>query len=146
MSVKREFSAGGIVYRRQKGKLQWLLVKHSSYQKWGFPKGRIGDQQKETAEETARREVQEEGGVKAKIIQKIPQKVQYFYVADGQKIFKTVTFYLMEYQSGNPANHDWEMADARWFTTQEAKKHLGFKNEKEVFKAAQKLLQEISKK
>lgn len=142
--VKKEFSTGGIVYKKQKGRSPvWLLVQHASHKKWCFPKGLIGDVvDGESGEQTALREVEEEGGVKAKIIAKVPEKVQYFYVLKGERIFKTVTFYLMEYLSGDPAKHDWEMMAAGWFTGRQAEKKLGFESERKVFKVAQRLLKE----
>ncbi|MBI2335051.1 NUDIX hydrolase, partial [Candidatus Daviesbacteria bacterium] len=64
--MKREFSAGGIVFNK---KGQVLLTKHSQNHHWSFPKGLIDPGQ--TPQEAAVREVKEEGGVEAKIVEKI---------------------------------------------------------------------------
>lgn len=48
------------------------------------------------------------------------------------KIFKTVSFYLAEYISGDPKNHGWEMEDTGWFALAEALKLMSFKKEKEA--------------
>jgi 8-oxo-dGTP diphosphatase len=146
-----EHSAGGVVYKilktknqkqktkNQKQKILWLLVKHSGYHKWVLPKGLV--EEGEDPKKTALREVKEEGGVKAKIIKKIPFEVKYFYYRAGEKVFKKVDFYLMEYQSGDIKNHDWEMEAVEWVDYEEGLRRLAFKGEKKVFQEAQKLLE-----
>lgn len=49
---------------------------------------------------------------------------------------KTVTFYLMEYVSGDPKDHGWEMEDAGWFSYKEAMEKLSFDGEKEALRRA----------
>ncbi len=128
--MKREFSAGGIVFNK---KGQVLLTKHSQNHHWGFPKGLIEEGQK--SEEAALREVKEEGGVEAKILGKIGYS-KYIYTFEKEKIFKVVTYFLMEYISGNPKDHDWEMEDAGWFSPDEALKTLSFSQDKNLLKQA----------
>ncbi len=128
--MKREFSAGGIVFNK-KGEV--LLTRHSQNHHWGFPKGLIEQGQK--SEETALREVKEEGGVEAKILDKVGYS-KYIYTFNNEKIFKVVTYFLMEYISGSPKDHDWEMEDAGWFTPDEALKTLSFSQDKELLKKA----------
>lgn len=137
---KREYSAGGVVYQRPK--LLWLLVKHSGYHKWVLPKGLV--EKGEDPVDTALREVEEEGGVKAKLIARIPQEVKYFYFQDGYRISKQVDFYLMEYQSGEIANHDWEMEDALWLPYEEAINKLAFDSERKVLEKAREMVGDSS--
>ena len=127
--MKREFSAGGIVFNKNKV----LLTKHSQNHHWGFPKGLI--EKGHTSEETALREVKEEGGVEAEILEKIGYS-KYMYTFEGEKIFKVVTYYLMKYVSGDPKDHDWEMEDAGWFSPEEALKTLSFSQDKNLLKQA----------
>lgn len=135
--MKVETSAGGLVHKKG----LWLLIQHSGYKHWGFPKGHIGDTQKgESMEDAAVREVEEEGGVKAKIITKIPDKIEYFFRLKGQLIKKSLYYYLMEYESGDPANHDHEVSEAKFVTKDEAMKLLSFKTDKEALKKALSLL------
>jgi 8-oxo-dGTP pyrophosphatase MutT (NUDIX family) len=161
--VKQEYSAGGCVYRLGEGKRLWLLGVHSGYHKWVLPKGLI--EAGETAPVTALREVEEEMGVKAKIIGKEPIFIEkYTYQADfkeetgsrrrvatyqenpsfakaseGQRavVNKTVTFYLMEWVEGDPKNHDFEMEEAGWFGYEEALGKLSFEGEKAALRLAQ---------
>lgn len=128
--MKREFSAGGIVFNNQN---QVLLAKHSQNKHWSFPKGWIEEGQ--TSKEAAIREVKEEGGVEAEIIEKVGD-TKYVYTLNGEKIFKVVVYFLMKYLSGDPKDHDWEMEDAGWYSVDEALKTLDFSRDKELLKKA----------
>lgn len=128
--MKREFSAGGIVFN-EKGEV--LITKHSLNHHWGFPKGWIEEGQ--TIEEAAVREVREEGGVEAAIRGKVGY-TKYIYTRADEKVFKVVTYFLMEYISGDPKDHDFEMEDAGWFTTEGALKTLDFSRDKDLLKKA----------
>ncbi|MCL5676112.1 MAG: NUDIX domain-containing protein [Patescibacteria group bacterium] len=144
---KKEFSSGGIVYRNVSGKTEWLVVQHSQHKGWIFPKGLIGDTKDgETAKETAVREVEEEGGINAKIVLDKPFVTNYFYTFNGQKIFKTVSFYLMEYLSGDTNDHDWEVLDAKWLSTGDVRKTLTFPADKQLFAKAVIALNKIRQK
>lgn len=61
------------------------------------------------------------------------------------KVFKTVSFYLAEYVSGDPKDHDWEMEEAGWYDYDKALKLLAFKGEKEALEKAFQTLQELEK-
>jgi ADP-ribose pyrophosphatase YjhB (NUDIX family) len=142
MKNKVEISAGGIVYKKLKSNVVWLIGQHSKHKGWGFPKGFIGDNFKdETMETAALREVEEEGGVKAKIVDdKKTIKMEYLYRFKGTLVIKTVYYYLMEYVSGDPKNHDWEMSDAKFVSADQVRKTLSYKSDREAFEKAVKLL------
>lgn len=129
----REFSAGGVVFKDGK----WLIIRPAGTKRWQLTKGSID--KKETTRQTALREVKEEGGVKAEIIEKIGQ-TQYFFVLKGEKIFKTVTFYLMRYLGDTRKGHDWEVEEAIFVPYKEALEKLSFKDDKEILKKARSLL------
>lgn len=128
--MKREFSAGGIVFNNED---KVLITRHSQNHHWGFPKGWI--EQGQTIEEAAIREVREEGGVEAEIIDKVGH-TKYTYIWEREKVFKVVTYFLMKYISGDPKDHDWEMEDAGWFDVEEALKILSFSRDKSLLKKA----------
>jgi len=147
--MKREFSAGGIVYKKIKdqrskiktGKVLWLVCQHSQHKGWVFPKGLIGDKKDgESSEETAVREVEEETGVKANILAKLKDPATYFYTWKGEKRFKTVYYFLMEYISGDIKKHDFEMSAVEWWDEEKVKKELTYKSDKEAFRQALELL------
>lgn len=145
--MKFEISAGGIVYKNlpagRQGKPQpvWLLVRHAKNHHWGFPKGHIGDIKKgESMEQAALREVEEEGGVKATIIAKVPTEIEYFFKMKGELIKKNLYYYLMEYQSGDPKDHDHEISDARFMSEEELLDLLSFKTDKDAYGKAKDLM------
>jgi 8-oxo-dGTP pyrophosphatase MutT (NUDIX family) len=144
---KREISAGGIVYKKQDGRVFVLMImptkKDPNDKKftpsWTFPKGWIGDHGEETLEQAATREVREEGGVNAKVVSKLGES-KYFFNWQGENIFKTVHHYLLEYKDGNPEDHDEEVSEAKWFDLEEAGKLLKYKSDRDILAKAQELL------
>jgi 8-oxo-dGTP pyrophosphatase MutT (NUDIX family) len=146
--VKRELSAGGAVFKEEKGKTLWLIVqpKRDDPEKpihWRLAKGII--EKGESTEATALREVEEETGVKAEILAKIG-KTTYFYNFRDQKIFKIIIFFLMEFQTDTGNGVDGvEIAEEAWLPFKEAYKELTFDSEKKILKKAKELLEEKKK-
>jgi 8-oxo-dGTP diphosphatase len=94
-----------------------------------LPKGHPdGD---ETPEQAAAREVAEEAGVTAQLVEKLGD-VQYSYERGGRRVQKRVAFFLFEYQSGDLADHDHEIEDARWMPLEEAAEALTYAGEREM--------------
>lgn len=137
MPIKREFSAGGVVFKKDVEKILVVIYKPESRDTWQLPKGWIDEG--ETSQEAAVREVREEAGVEAEIIQKI-DTIKFFFNWEGQKILKTVTFYLMRYLSGNVEDHGWEAENAEWVEIDEAQGRLTFTSEKEIVGKAKELI------
>lgn len=140
--VKREFSAGGAVFRKSKD-IEWLLIKPRGSKKWRLPKGSI--EKGESARSAALREVWEETGIKAQIIEEL-DTIQYFYILKGSRFFKRVTFFLMESFGGNPKiDKRWthEVDKAAWFPSEEAVARLAFKSEKETLRKGTRFLVEV---
>lgn len=144
--VKREFSAGGAVFRRRVPRgldIEWLLIKPKGSKKWRLPKGSI--EKGESARSAALREVWEETGVRARIIEEL-DTIQYFYILKGSRFFKRVTFFLMESLGGNPRiDKRWahEVDKAVWFPSEEAVARLAFKSEKETLRKSTRFLAEV---
>lgn len=136
--AKFEESSGGIVYKKENSKTYILVTQHSAHHGWVFPKGLIDSG--EDKEKTAVREVKEEGGVEAKIIQEL-EPVEYFYKLEGQLIHKKVTYFLMEYIRGDINDHDWEMEAAEWLELSKVDERLSYKTDKQVFLKACEILQ-----
>lgn len=146
MKHKKEVSAGGIVFKRDTNNVLWLITQHSQHKGWSFPKGLVGDEHKEEPlGQAALREVQEEGGIKAKIIHPEPVKTEYKYRFEDFLVDKSVYYFLMEYVSGDPKNHDWEMSDAKLVTEEEVLEILTFKTDKEAFNAILELFKRVDK-
>jgi 8-oxo-dGTP pyrophosphatase MutT (NUDIX family) len=133
--VRREFSAGGVVVRRLKGRDVMAAIRPAGKPEgtWALPKGLIGPE--EAPELTALREVAEETGVVARPIVKLGD-VRYVYTWDGERVFKIVSFFLFRYSSGRlgdvPPEHAHEVADVRWLPLDEAPSLLAYKGEREM--------------
>ena len=94
-----------------------------------LPKGHPdGD---ESPEQAAAREVSEETGVNAELIDKLGD-VRYSYERSRRRIAKRVAFYLFEYRSGDLADHDHEIEQARWMPLAEARDALTYEGEREM--------------
>jgi len=130
LPLERIFSAGGIIFRVEGRGVRFLVTQHSGHKGWSFPKGQVEKGEKST--ETALREVKEETGVIAKIVEELG-KTQYFFYQDKKRIFKTVTWFLMEYQDEVEASHGWEVSDKRWLEAEEIEKQLTYKDDKEFW-------------
>jgi 8-oxo-dGTP pyrophosphatase MutT (NUDIX family) len=129
-----EESAGGVVV--QDGHVAVIVpVKRAADGRrvLGLPKGHPdGD---ETPEQAARREVAEETGTQAELIDELGV-VRYHYERRGRTIDKAVRFYLFRYLSGDLADHDHEIEEARWMPLEQAAAELTYAGEREMVRRA----------
>jgi 8-oxo-dGTP pyrophosphatase MutT (NUDIX family) len=138
-TVEREFSAGGIIVRRLRGR--WWLAAIRPQGKpegtWALPKGLIDPG--ETGAETAVREVAEETGLAGRLELKLGD-VRYVYARRGVRVFKVVSFFLLRWRGGRigelPAGMEREVAEARWLPLEEAPLLLAYGGERELAKKA----------
>jgi len=136
MATEQEFSCGGVVVRGTECIVIVPMRRAASgVQVLALPKGHPEDG--ESPADAALREVREEAGVEATVREKLGD-VRYWYQRDGLRIAKTVTFFLLEYVSGEPADHDHEVEHARWMGLDEAARSLTYEGEREM--AARALL------
>ncbi len=150
----REISAGGVVVRKASG--EWMVAVIEPQREppgpgaapekevLALPKGLVDG--KERPEEAALREVQEETGLTATIISKLAD-IKYVYVrswGDGERVFKIVSFYLLEYKGGEIGDIAEEMRvevkRALWIPLDEAARRLAYRGEREVVAKAQQYL------
>jgi 8-oxo-dGTP pyrophosphatase MutT (NUDIX family) len=139
--VKEQVSAGGVVYRGDKGSVEVVIVSVGGQNRWQLPKGLV--EAGENPESTAVREAREEGGVSSEAVQPI-ETIEYWYAGldNGIKVrfHKRVHFYLLRYLSGDTRDHDWEVNEARWVPIEDATSQLAFDNEKRVMERARELV------
>jgi ADP-ribose pyrophosphatase YjhB (NUDIX family) len=126
--LRREFSAGGVVIRDREEGLEIALVSPREGV-FSLPKGHPDPG--ETMKEAATREVLEETGVTAELQEKLGD-VRYWYRLHGERVLKTVTFYLFRYVSGSVADHDDEVVWAGWVPLEEAPEQLTYEGEREM--------------
>jgi len=105
-----------------------------------LPKGLVDAGEK--ALDAALREVREETGITAVPVTKLAD-IKYVYVrswGDGERVFKIVSFFLLQYQSGRIDDVTdamrIEVARAKWVRLEEAPKLLAYRGEKQMAKRA----------
>jgi 8-oxo-dGTP pyrophosphatase MutT (NUDIX family) len=137
--MRREFSAGGVLVRRLKGRWFVAAIRPGGKPEgtWALPKGLIN--RGESADATALREVTEETGVQATLVRKLGD-IRYVYTWAGERVFKVVSFYLLRYRGGRlgeltPA-HQHEVAEVRWLPLEEAPALLAYRGEREMVEQA----------
>jgi NADH pyrophosphatase NudC (nudix superfamily) len=79
--------------------------------------------------------VREEAGVVTSLVRELGE-VRYWYQRNGRRIPKLVTFFLFDYVSGDVADHDHEVEDARWMALADAEAQLSYKGEREMVRRA----------
>lgn len=131
--VKTEISSGGVIYRRNDGKIEIVLISTRGGRTLSLPKGLI--EPGENPEQAAIREVQEETGCRGEI-EDFLGKIEYWYSLEGAKIHKFVYYYLIKYTSGDVNLHDREVEQASWFDIEQAIEKASYENEREVIRLA----------
>jgi 8-oxo-dGTP pyrophosphatase MutT (NUDIX family) len=142
--MQREFSAGGVLVRRLGGR--WMLAAIRPGGKapgvWALPKGRIDEG--ESGEATALREVVEETGAHGRSLGKLGD-VKYVFTwppkpANGERIFKVVSFFLIRYEGGRlgdlPEEFRHEVAEVKWLPLEDAPRLLAYGGEKDMARKA----------
>ena len=140
MKTQHRTSAGGVLVRPAETGLEVLLASRRTRRGelvWGLPKGLV--EEGESPEEAALREVREETGHTGTIREPLGE-VSYWFVWDGERIRKTVHFFLMDHNGEPPGERDQEMEEIRWFPLGEAADIAGFKSEKQTIRKARKAM------
>jgi len=130
----REFSAGGLVVRRMRGRPYIAAVRVKDGTILALPKGHI--EAGESGAETAVREVREETGLESRLIEKLDD-IRYWYTRDGARVLKVVSFFLLSYRSGSVRDYQREEVDsAEWVPLEEAPALLAYRGEQQMARAA----------
>jgi 8-oxo-dGTP pyrophosphatase MutT (NUDIX family) len=105
--------------------------------RWSLPKGHVEAQ--ETIEEAAVREVEEETGIRGRIIASLGS-VDYWFSADHRRIHKTVHHHLLLAIGGILSDADLEVAEVAWFPLSEVADRLAHADERRLVAAVPELL------
>jgi 8-oxo-dGTP pyrophosphatase MutT (NUDIX family) len=135
----QEKSAGVIIFRRENGKILYLLLfKKYKTEYWDFAKGHV--EQGEAALEAARREAKEETGLEdLKFMPGFEEKIAWWYRFEGKLTRKFVTYYLAETKTRD-VRVSFEHLKPGWLTLAEAEKVIKHKDTKELLKKANTVL------
>ena len=96
---------------------------------WSLPKGHI--EEGETPEQAAIREVQEETGIESEIARELGV-IDFWFMAGGNRIHKTVHHYLFKEVGGSLAPQITEVDDVGWFPLGEIIELLAYPDEKKL--------------
>ncbi len=107
---------------------------------WSLPKGHIEDG--ETREEAAVREVEEETGIRGTIVAPLGT-IDFWFVAEGRRIHKTVHHFLLRANSGQISAEDPEVVEVRWIDLSEVATTLAYADERRLVEKVPELLADI---
>ena len=130
-----EFSAGGVVVNEDDEVVVIVPTRRSAdgSRVLALPKGHPDGS--ESAVEAALREVREEAGVEAEVVESLGE-VRYWYQRGGRRIAKVVEFFLLRYVSGDVSDHDHEVEHARWIPADQAIETLTYAGERDMVRQA----------
>lgn len=135
-----ETSAGGLVVDRTEGAPRVALIGRVDRRGrllWSLPKGHLEDG--ETAEDAAIREVEEETGIRGRVVASLGT-IDYWFVAEDRRIHKTVHHYLLEAAGGELSDADVEVDEVAWVPLGELAGRLAYAGERRLAETAAGLL------
>lgn len=126
-----EESAGVIPIHEESGDI--LLVRHRAGH-WGLPKGHI--EAGESLEQTARRELAEETGIRDVVLTGEPIVKRYLITRNGTPVDKTVSYFVGTVYTKDVTIQEDELQDFVWLPYKEALERLTYQESKEVLESA----------
>jgi 8-oxo-dGTP pyrophosphatase MutT (NUDIX family) len=139
-----EFSAGGLVVDLGGEIARGALIARLDRQGrllWSLPKGHI--ERGETAEQAAVREVEEETGISGVILAPLGT-IDFWFVAEGQRIHKTVQHFLLRATGGELSDADIEVEQVAWVPLRDMAEQLAYPDERSLVDTAERLLSETA--
>ncbi|MGQ0625320.1 MAG: NUDIX hydrolase [Sporichthyaceae bacterium] len=127
-----EVSAGGLVVERESGVARAALigrVDRRGRMLWSLPKGHL--EAGETMEDAAVREVEEETGIRGRVVSKLGV-IDFWFVAGESRVHKTVHHYLLEARSGELSDADIEVDEVAWVPVSELGARLSYDSERKL--------------
>jgi len=141
--MRKEYSAGAIIFYQDKKEREYLLLNYSSKTRhWEFPRGHI-----ELNEDPLRatlREIKEETGLKVKIIKGFEENMFFHFRDKGELVIKEVKFYLAQAFTRKVILSD-EHRGYVWLPFKLAIKLLTFDEPKFILKKAERFLKNLKK-
>ena len=136
-----ETSAGGLVIdSRDADRARAALIGRTDRRGrllWSLPKGHV--EPGETTEDAAVREVAEETGITSQVVAELGT-IDFWFVADGRRIHKTVHHFLMMATDGELSADDVEVEEVAWVLLGELPKRLAYADERRLIERVPDLL------
>jgi 8-oxo-dGTP pyrophosphatase MutT (NUDIX family) len=142
MTTVNETSAGGLVVDRSGPEARAVLIgkrDRSGRLVWSLPKGHV--EQGESRIQAAVREVAEETGISGVVIAELGT-IDYWFVASGRRIHKTVHHYLLEAIGGELSANDVEVEEVAWIPLSEVTRRMEYEDERRLLDQLPSLLAE----
>ncbi|MDZ7578350.1 MAG: NUDIX hydrolase [Candidatus Nanopelagicales bacterium] len=137
-----ETSAGGLVVDSMSDDAHALLISRYDRRKrliWSFPKGHV--EEGETDQQAAIREVKEETGIAARVVEPLGP-IDFWFMAEGRRIHKTVHHFLMLAEGGELSAEDPEVVSVEWVPLTAVFGRLVYADERKLLKKAQAMISE----
>jgi 8-oxo-dGTP pyrophosphatase MutT (NUDIX family) len=135
-----ETSAGGLVVDGTDMAARAALIGRLDRRgrlRWSLPKGHV--EAGETTEAAAIREVAEETGITGRVLAPLGT-IDFWFVAEGRRIHKTVHHFLLMAQSGELSDEDIEVEQVEWVPLSELAERLAYDDERRLIQAVPGLL------
>jgi ADP-ribose pyrophosphatase YjhB (NUDIX family) len=104
---------------------------------WSLPKGHV--EAGETLHQAAVREVEEETGIAGRIVAPLGV-IDFWFVADGSRIHKTVHHFLLLAEGGELSDADVEVSEVAWVPLAEVSRCLAYVDERRLVDGVPALL------
>jgi 8-oxo-dGTP pyrophosphatase MutT (NUDIX family) len=109
--------------------------------RWSLPKGHV--EAGETNEDAAVREVAEETGITGRVVAPLGT-IDFWFVADGRRVHKTVHHFLLRATGGELSDADIEVSEVAWVPLSKISARLAYPDERGLVDTAGRLLAETA--
>lgn len=140
MRSVEETSAGGLVIDRSSPEASAALIGRLDRRGrllWSLPKGHV--ETGETTRDAAVREVAEETGITGQVLSPLGT-IDFWFVADGHRVHKTVHHFLLLASGGELSDADIEVSEVAWVPLAELPGRLAYPDERKLAEKARDLL------
>jgi 8-oxo-dGTP pyrophosphatase MutT (NUDIX family) len=135
-----ETSAGGLVLDGAHDGARAALIGRLDRRgrlRWSLPKGHV--ENGETTEAAAIREVAEETGIQGRVLAPLGT-IDFWFVAEGRRVHKTVHHFLLLAQGGELSDEDVEVEQVEWVPLTQLADRLAYDDERRLVEQVPALL------